>query len=51
MQILDVQMRPGYAYRIDNKPPKNVTRIHIETVGEFPKVLQDAIKPWVMGGV
>ncbi len=50
VQILDVQMRDERFPRKDDSL-KNVTRIQITNVQEFPNVLQKAIEPWVKGGV
>ena len=49
VKVIDVQMREkGYERALKTHP--NVVRVSISEVKEFPKVLQEAIKPWVRGG-
>ena len=51
VQVLDVQMRPDEWQHESGDIRPNVTRVSIAETGEFPAILKEAIKPWVMGGV
>jgi hypothetical protein len=46
--FIEVQYRPNRRHRKESYP-EMVTTIHLEDLNEFPPLLRDAIKPWVLG--